>query len=113
MYGIGGVVGSFVGGVVTEAGRPDIAFVIVAAVGFCIACTGLTMSKALEANAESIIGMTLMERVKLNFTEIKKGFKIREFHRALYFFILLGALVPSFADYFYYYMTDITGITKF
>ena len=57
--------------------------------------------------------MSLGERIKVNFVEIKKGFQIREFHRAVYYFMLLGALVPSFADYFYYYLTEITGITKF
>ena len=44
MYGVGGVVGSYVGGVATEAGRTDIVFLIIAGVGFCIACTGITMS---------------------------------------------------------------------
>ena len=113
MYGIGGVVGSLVGGLATEYDRTDIVFYITAGVGFCIACTGVMMSRSLEANAESIINMTLKERIKLNFSEIKKGFKIREFHRATLFFVILGALVPSFTDYFYYYMMDITGITKF
>ena len=71
------------------------------------------MSKKLDESAEEIINMTLCGRIKYNFFEIKNGFKIREFHRAVLFFLILGALVPSFIDYFYYYLTDISGISKF
>ena len=44
---------------------------------------------------------------------MKTGFKIKEFNRSMLYFILLGALVPSFADYYYYYLTDYAGISKF
>ena len=113
MYGVGGVTGALVGGYTTEYGHNELVFYGLAFIGFCIACTGCLMSRALEASAANIINMTLCERVKVNFIEIKKGFKIREYHRAVFYFILLGALVPSFLDYFYYYSTEIAGITKF
>ena len=71
------------------------------------------MGKNLDASAEEVINMSLCERIKHNYREIKNGFKIREFHRAVLYFLILGALVPSFTDYFYYYLTDISGITKF
>ena len=57
--------------------------------------------------------MSLKDRIKSNFRDIKTGFKIKEFHRAILFFVILGTLVPSFTDYFYYYITDYAGITKF
>lgn len=28
------------------------------------------------------------------------------------FFLLLGAVIPSFSDFFYYYQMDVTGFTK-
>ena len=71
------------------------------------------MGRNLDKSAEEVINMTLCARIKHNYIEIKKGFKIREFHRAVIFFLLLGALVPSFTDFFYYYLTDVAGITKF
>ena len=57
--------------------------------------------------------MSLIDRIKSNFRDIKTGFKIKAFHRALLFFVILGTLVPSFTDYFYYYLTDYAGISKF
>jgi len=113
MYGVGGVVGAFTGGMATQYDHPMLVFWIIGGVGVCISLVSLSMSKNLESNAESIINMTFKERIKNNWREIKKGFKIREYHRALYFFIILGAVVPSFSEYFYYYMSDVTGITKF
>ena len=113
MYGVGGVVGSGAGGLATQYGYSEYVFYSLGAIGLIVALTGFLMSSRLEASAEFIVNMTLCERIKLNFREIKKGFKVREFHRAVIFFMLLGALVPSFTDYFYYYLIDISGITPF
>lgn len=48
----------------------------------------------------------------MNLVEIKNGFAIKELYRSVLFFLLLGAVIPSFADYFYYYQMDVTGFTK-
>ena len=40
------------------------------------------------------------------------GFKVRELQRAFCFFFLLGCLVPSFGDFFYYYQLNVVGFSK-
>ena len=57
--------------------------------------------------------MTLCERIKYNYNEVKNGLKVREFYQSLIYFIILGGVVPSFTDYFYYYLQDEAGITEF
>ena len=67
MYGIGGVVGSLAGGYATEYGKNSSVFLAIAGIGFLISLSGCFMSTDIEASAQSIIEMTLLERVKLNF----------------------------------------------
>ena len=68
-----------------------------------MAISGCAMSQSLEESSEKVISMTLCQRTKQNFSDIAKGFKIRELYRTLLYFVLMGSVVPSFADYFYYY----------
>ena len=113
MYGIGGVGGALLVGYTTENDCNGYAFMALATLAFLITIVGCTMSMSLESSSEAIIRMSLCDRIKSNFRDIKAGFKIKEFHRAVLFFVILGTLVPSFSDYFYYYLTDYAGITKF
>ena len=113
MYGVGGVVGSLFVGYTTQNDCNELTFIALAVLGMLLAIIGCTMSMNLESAAEQIINMSLKDRIKSNFRDIKTGFKIKEFHRAIIFFVILGTLVPSFTDYFYYYLTDYAGITKF
>ena len=57
--------------------------------------------------------MTLGPRVKQNFADIKTGFKVSELWRSVLFFLLLGCLVPSFGEFFYYYQLEVVGFSKF
>lgn len=113
MYGVGGVAGSLFVGYTTQNDCNELTFIALAALGMLLAIVGCTMSMNLESAAEQIINMSLKDRIKSNFRDIKTGFKIKEFHRAILFFVILGTLVPSFTDYFYYYITDYAGISKF
>ena len=88
-------------------------FFSLAGVGLALSLVGCCMSKKFDICNEEVINMTLCRRIKYNFVEIKNGFKIKEFHRAVIYFVLLGALVPTFIDYFYYYLTDVAGISNF
>ena len=56
--------------------------------------------------------MSLCNRISTNFSEIKTGFKVRELRRSVIFFILLGCLVPTFQDFFYYYQLEVVGFSK-
>jgi len=50
--------------------------------------------------------------VKQNFSDIRQGFKVHELWRSFLFFFLLGCLVPSFGDFFYYYQLEVVGFSK-
>ena len=94
MYGIGGIAGSMFAGYTTQNDCNELTFIALATVGLLIAIVGCTMSMSLESSSEFIINMTLMDRIRQNFRDIKTGFKIKEFHRAILFFVILGILVP-------------------
>jgi len=80
--------------------------------GFLVALSGCMMNSKLEQGSEKIISMGLWQRTKVNLVEIKNGFQIRELYRSVLFFLLLGAVIPSFSDFFYYYQMDVSGFTK-
>ena len=56
--------------------------------------------------------MSIKERAKRNFEEIKKGFQIKVLSKTLLFFCILGMVVPNFQDYFYYYQLDVVDFSK-
>ena len=87
-------------------------FYIFGLLGFLIMISGLAMSKEIEAEQMSVIEMSLSSRVKQNFADIKTGFKVKELWRSFLFFFLLGCLVPTFQDFFYYYQLEVVGFSK-
>ena len=50
--------------------------------------------------------------MRQNFHDIKTGFRVKELWRSFLFFFLLGCLVPSFSDFFYYYQLEVVGFSK-
>ena len=96
----------------TYIGALDYVFYTMGTLGFLVGISGLMMNTNLEQGSEKIIEMSLCARTKLNLVEIKNGFKIKELYRSVLFFLLLGAVIPSFADFFYYYQMDVSGFTK-
>ena len=60
----------------------------------------------------AVINMHFKERVVQNFSDIRTGFKVKELWRSFLFFFLLGCLVPSFGDFFYYYQLEVVGFSK-
>lgn len=60
----------------------------------------------------SVINMSLKERLRTNFSEIKVGFRVKELWRSFIFFFLLGCLVPTFQDFFYYFQLEVVGFSK-
>ena len=53
-----------------------------------------------------------MERMRTNFNEIRVGFRVKELWRSFIFFFLLGCLVPTFQDFFYYFQLEVVGFSK-
>ena len=87
-------------------------FYIYGFLGFMIAISGFYMSSAIEEEHQSVINLTIGHRIKQNYADIKTGFRVRELWRSSIFFFLLGCLVPSFADFFYYYQMEVVGFSK-
>ena len=77
-----------------------------------IVIVGCMTSPKLEESSQKIIELTLKQRVKLTFSEIWYGFKIREIRRVLIFILISRALVPRYSDYLYYYLTNEVGFTQ-
>ena len=101
--GVGGILGGVLGGELTYVGALDYVFYVIGLLGFLVALSGCMMNRNLEQGSEKVINMSLCERTKVNLVDIKNGFKIRELYRSVIFFLLLGAVIPSFSDFFYYY----------
>ena len=71
-------------------------FYIYGFLGFLIALSGFLMRSEIESDQFAVINMSLTQRVKQNWTDIKIGFKVKELWRSFIFFFLLGCLVPTF-----------------
>ena len=103
LLGLGGMIGGVAGGLITQYGNSHWIFYIFGLIGAFIAVAGSLMDADIEADQISIIQMGLCDRMKSNFGDIRNGFKVRELSRSFIFFFLLGCMVPSFGDFFYYY----------
>ena len=110
--GLGGIFGGLAGGVITQYYDTLWIFYIFGCIGSLIMISGCLMDPNIEAEQSSVINMRLCSRVKQNFSDIKMGFRVRELQRAFAFFFLLGCLVPSFGDFFYYYQLNVVGFSK-
>ena len=78
-------------------------FYIFGMMGFSIMVSACAMDNAIESEQLGIINMSLGTRISTNFKEIKTGFKVKELSKSVFFFFLLGCLVPTFQDFFYYF----------
>lgn len=112
-YSIGGTLFGITGGFLLDKLSPSFVFYITAVIGLCITVNGCLTSPKLEASSQKIINMGFCERTKLNFKEIYLGFKIRALYKCILFFFIFCAVVPSFTNYFYYYLTDVLGFSDF
>lgn len=112
MVGLGGGLGGLIGGYLTQQNLTDIIFFIMATLGFFVSLSACLMSSSVEQGSEAVIQMGLIQRTTSNFRDICKGFGVRELYRSVLFFLILGAIIPSFSDYFYYYLIDEAGFSK-
>ncbi len=103
MLGVGGIFAGVAGGLITQYYNTLWIFYIFGFMGFLISLSGFFMSADIEADQLSVINLSLTNRVGKNFSDIKTGFKVKELWKSFIFFFLLGCLVPSFGDFFYYY----------
>jgi Na+/melibiose symporter-like transporter len=57
--------------------------------------------------------MGLIKRTKFVFGEVGQGLKLKELYTAVIFQAILGAVVPNFSSYLYYYQISVAGFTQF
>ena len=72
--GLAGVVGYYVGGVMTQNGFAKESFFIGGSVGILINISACFLDRTLEDNTKHVVRMGCWERTKHNFRQIKKGF---------------------------------------
>jgi MFS family permease len=96
LLGIGGIFAGVAGGLITQYYDTHWIFYIFGFMGFLISLSGFLMSADIEADQMLVINLTLKQRVKKNFSDIKTGFKVKELWKSFIFFFLLGCLVPTF-----------------
>lgn len=110
-YGIGGVVGCSAAGYFLSgqdangdpAGQPMVCFSIMAVFGCAVGISGLFIDPSLEENQKELIEMGLCRRTAFVFREVCQGLRMKEIYSSLIYQLLLGALVPWFGTYLYYY----------
>lgn len=112
MVACGGILGSLFGGYLTETGQDSWCFALRALIGFLISGVALTMDSSLEKESDERINASFKSRCKSNYDDIKKGIQLPELWQSLLFFVIMGALIPSFGDFLYYYQIEITGFSQ-
>ena len=112
-YGIGGALFGILGGFFLESLSASFVFYMVAGLGLLITINGLFIPMVLEEGAKEIINMGFWQRTKTNAKEIWYGLKIRPLYRCIIFFFIFSGVIPSYSDYFYYYLTDVLEFSDF
>ena len=94
MYGLGGIVGSLLGGYLTENEQERWCFALRAFLGFTISGVAMMIDKSLENDPSELINASVMARTKSNMKDICHGLKEPALYRSIIFFIILGAVIP-------------------
>ena len=79
--------------------------------GGSVGISGFFIDKSLEDNAQDLVQMSLWQRTKYVFREVGFGLSLKELYSAVIFQTILGATVPNFSAYLYYYQIYVTGFT--
>ena len=103
-YGLGGMVGCTLSAVLLgPITSPQACFYVMAFFGASVGISGLFIDPRLEDNAQDLIEMSLWGRTKYVFKEVAVGLSLKELYTTVIFQSLLGAVVPNFSAYLYYY----------
>jgi len=110
-YGVGGIVGCILAGYFLSGndadgnpnGNPYACYQVMAVVAFLIAISGLFIDKRLEGNQAEMVKMGVCERTRYVFGQVGEGMKLKELYSAVIYQSILGAVVPWFGTYLYYY----------
>ena len=104
--------GFLLGGFLTENGYSRQSFFIGLVIGIAIIVSGFLMNINLESR--KILGMGCCDRTKHNCSKLFcEGLTTKELTLSLIFFILLGILIPTYAEFMYYYQITVAEFSKF
>tara|TARA_B110000285_G_C14908924_1_gene506931 strand:+ start:408 stop:809 length:402 start_codon:yes stop_codon:yes gene_type:complete len=110
--GIGGITGSWISSVMTEKYHPKWCILIYSIIGFFIAYSGIKLNPEIDREGlESMNGF--MKDLKRTIKEIYEIRKIPEIYKVLFYIILRGLLVPSFGDFWYYYVINVKDFSQY
>jgi hypothetical protein len=73
MYGLGGVMGAYLGGRLTDVGLDFWCFAAKGMLGLTITIVAITMPKSVEQDNEDLIKASFMVRARSNYRDIKSG----------------------------------------
>jgi MFS family permease len=110
-YGLGGMMGCLISGYFltgedangTPTGNPYICFYIMVFFSAAVGISGLFIDKSLEDNQQDMVQMKFLQRSKFVLSEVGQGLKLKELYSSLMYQTILGAIIPSFGAYVYYY----------
>jgi hypothetical protein len=102
-YGLGGVTGCTLAGYFVEMANPYPCFYIMSIFCASVGVAGLLIDKSLEDNQAEMVKMRFWDRSKFVFGEVYQGMKLKELYSAVIFQCILGAVLPNFNSYLYYY----------
>ena len=131
--GVGGLLGSLIGGVITQYYHPKYGFLIYSFMGIAVSINGFFLTKASEEDAEDVEQLNLNEsatsiastasqslqrnsfsyKLNQNFKQIGVAMMMPEIYLVIFYFLASGILNPDFGDFGYYYMMNVCKITKF
>ena len=112
--GAGGMVGSLMGGYMTEYYHPKYSFLGYSMLGLVVMILGIRLDKSAEMDeeAEEKKGSFIFE-LKKSFGQIKDAFAIPEIHMTLLFYLINGLICPSFGEFWYFFQLEVIKFTKF
>ena len=72
---------------------------------FCatVGISGLFIDKSNEDNSADLVSMSLCNRTKFVFKKVGTGLKLKELYTAVILETILGAMVPNFSSFLFYY----------
>jgi MFS family permease len=110
--GIGGITGAIISSYMTEHYHPKWCILIYSILGFFIAYSGIKLNPEIDREGlESMNGFVI--DLKRSGKEIYEIRRIPEIYLVLLYIILRGMLVPSFGDFWYYYVINVKEFTQF
>ena len=112
--GVGGILGSFAAGYMTQYYHPRYSFLSYSFMGLVVSYIASYLTAASERDeSEAEQEGDFLTKLKDNLKQIASAIIMPEICLTLLYFVLNGLLSPDFGDFNYYFMLNVAGISKF